>query len=86
MKEKLKKIWKKLVTIVSIIIAVWILCPIPEVSLIIGFFGGKTLTFFIPRWAAYIIGFAGAGISYVIMKRLGLIEKIKNKFVNRDSS
>ena len=86
MKEKIKKVWKKLATILGIIIAIWLLSPIPEVSIIIGLFGGKTLTFFIPRWAAYLIGFAGAAISYVVMKKLGITEKIKKKFVKNNSS
>ena len=84
-KETLGKVWKKLATVVGIVIAVWLLSPIPEVSIIIGFFSGETLTFFIPRWAAYILGFAGAGVSYLIMRKLGLIEKIKGKFVDGKS-
>ena len=86
MKEKLREAWKKIATAVGLIIAVWLLCPLPEISILIGLFGGKTLTLFVPRWAAYLLSMTGAVLGYLIMRRLGLIEKIKEKFVRNGSS
>lgn len=80
----LKDIWKKIVAIVGVIVAIWLISPIPEVSIIVGLFGGKTLSYFIPTWAAYSAAIAGAIIGFFIVRRLNLIEKIKKRSQKED--
>lgn len=65
--------------IVGIIIAVWLLCPLPEISILIGFFGGTTIHnyFNLPAWSAYAGSLTGALIGYLIMRYFGWIERMK---------
>ena len=76
----LKKAWKKIVKIVGILVAAWLLCPLPEISLIVGFLTGTSVheMFHIPAWSAYAGSLIGSLVATLILRELGWIEKMKS--------
>lgn len=73
----LKSIWKKIVAAAGIIIFIWLVIPIPEISIVVGLLGGKALTLYIPPWMAYLASFVGALVGWLIIRRLDLLQKIR---------
>lgn len=76
----IKKVWKKILTIVGLIVAIWLLCPLPEISLLVGFLTGSSVHayFNVPAWTAYVGSLIGAIIGTIVLRKLGWISKMKN--------
>lgn len=72
----IKKSLKKIAAIIGGIITIWLITPIPEVTIISGLLGGKALTNFVPDWMAWTGAIAGVLIGTVIVRHFNLIEKI----------
>lgn len=74
-----KKAWKKIVAVLGAITAIWLISPLPEVSIIVGIFGGKTLEQVIPPWLAWVSIIVGVIVGWVIVRRFKLLGRVKEK-------
>lgn len=80
MHEVLKKIVEKVLSVLGLIVAIWLLCPLPEISIIIGLIGGSSVHayFEIPAWSSYVGSIIGAIIGTLVLKKLSWLEKMKD--------
>ncbi|KXA98245.1 hypothetical protein AKJ37_00835 [candidate division MSBL1 archaeon SCGC-AAA259I09] len=60
----LREAWKKAVAIAGIVVAVWLATPVPEVTIVVGVLGGKTLSTWIPWWLSWPGATAGAIVGW----------------------
>lgn len=68
---------EKILGIIGIIVAGWLICPLPEISIIVGLFGGESVNrlFGVPRWMAWAFSGIGAVVGFFVVRRLGWWEK-----------
>lgn len=72
--SRLKKI---ITTIFGGLVLVWIICPLPEISIIVGLLGGKTMENFLPRWFSWTLSFCGAVVGTAIVHDFNIVGKLK---------
>lgn len=72
---------EKALAVLGMIVAVWLLCPLPEISIIIGLITGGSITKFLglPSWTTWIGSIIGALIGYFVISKVGLLDDIKQK-------
>lgn len=79
---------KKIGSIIGVIIAFWILCPLPELSILFGLLtGGTASTYFnVPWWSSWLIAVFSVPIGYLVFNKVGLLDKIKDeeKFIHNE--
>lgn len=75
----LSELWEKIVTIVGIVVAIWLIFPLPEISILISLFGGESVSRIlnVPRWVTYAGSIVGAIIGTLVLRKLGVIGKLK---------
>ncbi|KXA94138.1 hypothetical protein AKJ37_07940 [candidate division MSBL1 archaeon SCGC-AAA259I09] len=67
-----RRIWKKIVAVAGIVVAVWLATPVPEVSIVVGVLGGETLSGWFPWWLSW----PGAAAGVIVGWYFDLPEKV----------
>ena len=82
--DRLVNIKEKIIAIIGAIVLIWLLSPVPEISIIFGLLGWKVLPF---SWPYRILGIVvGLIIGFYLTRRFNLDKKIKEKFgITRES-
>lgn len=76
-----KNIKKKILVVLSILFLVWYISPIPEITLIGSIlFGSITRMVVDNPWIIVAVFVASFGIGTLVVRKLRLVEKVKEKF------
>lgn len=75
---KLRKIFKKLLAVIAIIIAIWIITPIPEGAIILGLLTGYAGFRVLPDWRySLVIGLIGFFVGTFISWKFKILQRLK---------
>lgn len=76
----LSDVKEKVAAVFGVLVIAWIVCPLPEISILVGLVSGKTMSSFLPRWFSWTLAFCGAVIGTAIVHDYDLVSRIKSRF------
>lgn len=77
---------KKIVAVLGLIGAIWILSPLPEVSIIVGYVTGKSLTVMLglPWYFTWIAVGLSVPFGWFILDEIGVMERVEGYIDSRE--
>ncbi|MFB6216711.1 MAG: hypothetical protein ABEJ72_07065 [Candidatus Aenigmatarchaeota archaeon] len=68
-------------TVVGIVVSIWIISPIPEASIIIGFVTGNATSRIlgVPSYFKWVLTVAGIPVGYFFLHETGIMDVIEEK-------